>query len=50
MTQPMKPVPKFKKGKLESETVFLERVERETQRVILKAQLSQKYKVIGCTR
>ncbi len=45
MTRPLKPVPKFKQGKRESDVVFLNRIENEAQKVIAKAQYEDKYNV-----
>ena len=45
MTRPVKPVPVFKQGKKETDQAFLNRIERETQTVIAKAQYEEKYKV-----
>ncbi|KAK3091137.1 hypothetical protein FSP39_017386 [Pinctada imbricata] len=45
MTRPMKPAPVFNQGKKESDKQFLKRVEIETQRVLMKSKLSEKFKV-----
>ena len=45
MTRPVKPVPKFKQRINESERAFLHRVDQETDAVIAKTQLEDKYKV-----
>lgn len=45
MSRPLKPVPKFVQGKRETDKSFMNRVELETQRVLLKSKLTDKYKV-----
>ncbi|XP_013387013.1 coiled-coil domain-containing protein 137 isoform X2 [Lingula anatina] len=45
MTKPLPAVPKFKQRKGESEHAFFNRMDRETQEVIAKAQFEDKYKV-----
>ncbi len=48
MTRPLKPVPKFEQRKGESDQGFMNRMERETQRVISQAQYEEKYEVNIC--
>jgi hypothetical protein len=45
MSRPLKQVPKFQKGKNETEKQFLRRVEIETQGVINKSKFEDKFKV-----
>lgn len=45
MTRPVESVPKFEQRKGESEHAFMNRMERETQRVIAKAQYEEKFEV-----
>ena len=45
MTRPLKPVPRFLQGKRESDKAFMQRVERETQAVITRSKLQDKFKV-----
>ena len=45
MTRPMKAAPRFLQGKRETTQQFLRRVEIETQKVLLKSKLSQKFGV-----
>ena len=46
MSRPLKAVPKFVPGKKESEHDFMRRVERETQSVITRHKLEDKYKTL----
>ncbi|KAL5018034.1 hypothetical protein ScPMuIL_003756 [Solemya velum] len=45
MTRPLRPAPKFVQHKGENDKKFLSRVDKETQHVILKAQLEDQYGV-----
>ena len=45
MSRPLKPAPRFVQGKRETDDHFLRRVSLETHRVLMKAQIEDKYKV-----
>ena len=45
MTKPMEPAPKFIQMKGESDEMFLRRVNKKTNQVLLKSQIEDKYGV-----
>lgn len=45
ISKPMQPVPRFVQGKHEKDKNFIRRIELEAHRVILKAQIEEKYQV-----
>lgn len=45
MTRPLQKIPRFVQGKFEKDRHFIGRVELETQRVIMKHQIEDKYKI-----